>query len=295
MKAPLISWAKVKPWALLLPLSCLFIFLIVMPLFLVLALSFHGFSNDGNILATHTIGNYFTVLSDPYYLEIFYRTLWISFIVTIVCMFFGIPEALIVFNIKSKWRSIILIILMTPLMISVVVRTLGWSILLGSQGLISKTLLFLGINNHPISLLFTNLGMVITLVHIMIPFMVLTVWNSLAKVDPTTIHAGFSLGASRRRVLFKVILPQLVPGILSGCIIIFTLTASAFATPSIIGGRRLKVAATAAYDEFLNTMNWPLGSAIAIVLLIINFAIVIAFNRLIEHKYGHILKGYNNA
>jgi putative spermidine/putrescine transport system permease protein len=118
--------------------------------------------------------------------------------------------------------------------------------------------------------------------------MVISVWASLQKLDPSVEHAGLSLGANQFTVLRRIVLPQVMPGILSGSMIVFALTASAFATPAIIGGRRLKVVATTAYDEFLNTLNWPLGATIAVLLLIANVVIIFSYNRLIERKYAQV-------
>ena len=111
--------------------------------------------------------------------------------------------------------------------------------------------------------MFTETGVVVALTHVLMPFMVLSVWAALQQLDPQIENAAASLGASQSTILRRIVLPQILPGILSGAIIVFALAASAFATPAIIGGRRLKVAATLAYDEFLNTLNWPLGAAVA--------------------------------
>ena len=99
-----------------------------------------------------------------------------------------------------------------------------------------------------------------------------------------------SLGAKPGTVIRRVVLPQIMPGILSGCIIVFALAASAFATPAIIGGRRLKVAATLAYDEFLSTLNWPLGAAIAMLLLVAIIIIIVGCNRLVERRYAEVFE-----
>jgi putative spermidine/putrescine transport system permease protein len=97
-----------------------------------------------------------------------------------------------------------------------------------------------------------------------------------------------SLGASSLTIIRRIVLPQIIPGVLSGAIIVFSLSASAFATPAIIGGRRLKVASTLAYDEFLNTLNWPLGAAVAVLLLVALVAIVVGASRLVERRYAQV-------
>jgi putative spermidine/putrescine transport system permease protein len=125
---------------------------------------------------------------------------------------------------------------------------------------------------------------------VLVPLMVISVWASLQRLDPQIENAAISLGAGPLTVLRRIVLPQAMPGILSGGIIVFALSASAFATPAIIGGRRLKVAATLAYDEFLNTLDWPLGAAIAVLLLVANILIIVGCNRLLEKRYAEVFR-----
>jgi len=138
--------------------------------------------------------------------------------------------------------------------------------------------------------MFTETGVIIALSHVLIPFMVLAVWTALQRLDPQVENAARSLGAAPAVALYRVVLPQVMPGVLSGAIIVFALAASAFATPAIIGGRRLKVASTLAYDEFLNTLNWPLGATVATLLLIALVAIIVGANRLIERRYAQVFQ-----
>jgi putative spermidine/putrescine transport system permease protein len=148
----------------------------------------------------------------------------------------------------------------------------------------------LGFIAAPIPFMFTETGIVVALSHVLVPFMVLSVWAALQRLDPHVENAAMSLGASHATVLRRVVLPQVMPGVLSGAIIVFALAASAFATPAIIGGRRLKVASTLAYDEFLNTLNWPLGAAVAILLLAALALIVVGSNRLVERRYAAVFE-----
>jgi len=138
--------------------------------------------------------------------------------------------------------------------------------------------------------MFSETGVIIALTHVLVPFMILSVWASLQRLDPQVENAAISLGATPSAVLRRVVLPQVVPGILSGAVIVFALAASAFATPAIIGGRRLKVAATLAYDEFLNTLNWPLGAVVATLLLIALVVAVVTSNRMIERRYAQVFE-----
>jgi len=155
---------------------------------------------------------------------------------------------------------------------------------------VNQGLMALGVIREPLQFMYSETGVVIALTHVLVPFMMISVWASLQRLDPQIENAAISLGASPLTVLRRIVLPQALPGILSGGIITFALSASAFATPAIIGGRRLKVAATLAYDEFLNTLNWPLGAAIAMLLLVANILIIVGCNRLIEKRYAEVFR-----
>ncbi len=277
------------PWFLSGPGLLLFAALLGAPLIMTLMLSFYQFDYaTGGIQPGFSLANYIEVLSDSYFHKIFGRTFGVALLVTVVCIVIGAPEAYILNRMGNPWKSIFLLIVIGPLLISVIVRTLGWALLFGSQGGISTALQWLGLTDEPVSLMFTMTGMTIALVHVLVPFMVLSVWASLQRLDPQVEDAALTLGASQATVLRRIVLPQAMPGILSGSLIVFSLTASAFATPSIIGGRRLKVVATTAYDEYLSTLNWPLGAAIAVVLLIATAAIIMSYNRLIERRYAQV-------
>ncbi|WP_394682348.1 ABC transporter permease [uncultured Comamonas sp.] len=268
-----------------------FVTMLLAPLALTAILSLNVFNGMEGIQKVYSLKNYLEIFSDSYYLEIFGRTALMSAIVTVLCVVLGVPETLIISRMRGRWRGVFLLIILAPLLISVVVRTLGWSILMGNNGLINKGLMLFHIIDEPLRLAFTMTGVTIAMVHVMVPFMVISVWASLQKLDPQVENAGLSLGASPRTVFRRVVLPQLLPGILSGSIIVFALSASAFATPALLGGRRLKVVATAAYDEFLNTLNWPLGAAIAVVLLVANIVIIVGCNRWIERRFKAVFEG----
>ncbi|MGT2475839.1 ABC transporter permease [Paraburkholderia terrae] len=284
------SRAGATPWLLSAPALLLFGALLLVPLVLTLLLSFRVFSDVAGVQTAYTLKNYAEVVSDPYYAEIFLRTAGLALAVTLLSVLLGVPETIVLARMKRPWQSLCLLIVLGPLLISVVVRTLGWQILLGNNGVLNNALQALHITSEPIRLVFTMTGMIIALTHVLVPFMVMSVWATLQKLDPQVEWAGQSLGGSPLRVFRRVVLPQIMPGVLSGSIIVFALSASAFATPALIGGRRLKVVATAAYDEFLGTLNWPLGASIAVLLLVANVAIVMGCSRLAERRFKHIFE-----
>lgn len=282
---------RYTPWFLSAPAIIVFMTMLIAPLILTLILSFHVFDSMQGIKESYTLTNYLEIFSDSYYLDIFLRTAGMALVVTFICVLLGVPETIILSRLQKPWRGIFLMVILAPLLISVVVRTLGWSILMGTNGLINQVLAFLHLTDSPVRLLFTMTGVTIAMVHVMIPFMIISVWASLQKLDGQVENAGRSLGASSMTVMRRIVLPQLLPGILSGSIIVFALSASSFATPALLGGRRLKVVATAAYDEFLSTLNWPLGASIALILLVANIIIITGCNRLIEKRFSSIFEG----
>ncbi|PVE21755.1 ABC transporter permease [Microvirga sp. KLBC 81] len=281
---------KLAPLLLSGPALLVFIGLVIAPLVMTALLSFYDWGQYKGIVAEFTVKNWHEVLVDDYYYEIFGRTLRIALFVTLIAVLIGVPEAYILNRMTPRWRGVFLLVVIGPLLISVVARTLGWALLFGSTGLIGQALLTLGLTREPVDLMFTETGVIIALTHVLVPFMVLAVMAALQRLNSDVENAAMSLGAPAFTVWRRVVLPQIIPGILSGSVIVFALAASAFATPAIIGGRRLKVAATLAYDEFLNTLNWPLGAAIAMILLVALVAIIVGSNRLIERRYAQVFE-----
>jgi putative spermidine/putrescine transport system permease protein len=274
--------ASLTPWLLVSPGAILFLGLVLVPLALTLVLSFHVYDAATGIKNEPTLSHYVAVVSDGYYLGIFWRTLRLAALTTLICALIGAPEAYILSRMRDPWRSVFLLVIIGPLLVSVVVRAFGWSMLLGSSGLLNEALRALG--SSPVRLLYTETAIVIALVHVMLPFMVIPVWTSLQKLDPMIEAAAWSLGASRFTALRRVVMPQIAMGLLSGSLVVFGLSASAFAIPGLLGGRRLKMAATLVYDEYMRELNWPLGAAIAVIVLVANLIIMLAYNRAVEAR-----------
>ncbi|WP_315771291.1 MULTISPECIES: ABC transporter permease [unclassified Bradyrhizobium] len=274
--------ASATPWLLAAPGALLFAALVVVPLALTLILSLHVYDAATGVKDETTLTHYIAILSDSYFLNIFWRTLRLAALTTLVCAAIGAPEAYILARMREPWRSAFLLAIIGPLLVSVVVRAFGWSMLLGPTGLVNEAFRAVGLGT--VRILYTETAIVIALVHVMLPFMVIPVWTSLQKLDPMVEAAAWTLGASRFTALRRVVLPQVTMGLLSGCLVVFGLSASAFAIPALLGGRRLKMAATLVYDEYMHELNWPLGAAIAILVLVINLVIMLVYQRLVEAR-----------
>ncbi|WP_083897427.1 ABC transporter permease [Azospirillum sp. B506] len=273
----------IAPLFLSAPAVLLFAALVLTPLFLTALLSFNQFDYATGRTGGFTLEHYLAVVTDEYYLEIFLRTFRISALATAICVVIGVPEAYILSRMTNPWRSIFLLVILAPLLVSVVVRAFGWSMLLGPEGPVNGALIALGIGR--MKLLYSEGTVVVALVHVMLPFMVIPVWTSLQKLDPAVEQAALSFGASRATAIVRVVAPQILPGILSGSLIVFGLSASAFAIPGLLGGRRLKMVATVVYDQYLSDLNWPMGAAVAVILLAANLIIMLTYHRMVEGHY----------
>lgn len=273
-----------RPWFMSAPGILLFLVMLIAPMAMTFVLAFNVNDPDlGTQAGTFTLSNFSSIVTDSWYYGIFWRTFWVCLVVTLISMLVGVPQAIILSRMRSPWRSIMLVVVLAPLLVSVVVRSFGWSLLLNDNGLINQLLAALGIAQ--VHIMYTEAAIIIALVHVMLPFMIIPVWTSLQKIDPSLANAALSMGASRFTTLRRIILPQLTPGILSGSLIVFGLSASSFVIPGILGGRRLKMVATLVYDQYLSELNWPLGAAIALILLIANLTIMLSYNQLFEQRY----------
>ena len=279
--------SRATPYALSAPALALFGLMVLLPLALTALLSFQRFSHDTGVLPGYTLAAYATVLGDSYYWEVFGRTGWVALLTTLICVVVGAPEAYILSRMQPPWRSVFLLVILAPLLVSVVVRAFGWSLVLGPAGFVNQFFEAVGIGR--VRMLYTPIAVVVALVHVMLPFMVIPVWTSLQKLDPGVENAALSLQATPFTTLRRIVLPQVLPGILSGSLIVFGLAASSFAIPGLLGGRRLKMVATVVYDEYLHELNWPLGAAIALTLLVANLVVMLSYNRLVEGRYKKAL------
>jgi putative spermidine/putrescine transport system permease protein len=231
-------------------------------------------------VVSFSLANFGKVLTDGFYWEILLRTLRISLITTAITLLLAYPAALYLYFSESRWRRIFLFIVISPLFLSVIVRTYGWIVLLGGNGPIDA--LFPA--GHKPKLLRTEGAIVLGLMHIYMPFMVLALNAAMVKIDRKLLSAAASLGASNLRVFLDIIWPLSMPGVLSGCMIVFAISMTAFSTPVLLGGAANKTMPYLIYQQNLMLADWHMGSALAFVLLAATLAGVSIFRRLAERS-----------
>jgi putative spermidine/putrescine transport system permease protein len=263
----------VKRWdesALTLPLAALFVAFFVAPLVVLVLLSLHGEA----VMKTWTAANYVKFFTDSFNYSILFETLMLGVKATLLCLAFGFPIAWICVRSGTRLQSIIVFLVILPILTSVVVRTFGWIVILGRQGVINQLLIGAGIINEPIRLLYTEFGVIMVLAQVQMPLMVLPILTVLGKIDPNLGDASRVLGAGEWKTLWRVTLPLSLPGIIAGCILTYTACITAFVTQTLIGGARLIYMPLHIYQQAVGANNWPFAAAISVVFMLAVLVIV---------------------
>ncbi len=239
------------------------------------------------ITSGFTASHYVKLVTDSYYLEIIGRTLALGVVVTLLTLVLGYPVAFFLARTPSRWRSWLTLLVVFPLLLNLVVRTFGWIALLAQNGLVNQALQMLGVIDAPVKLLFNFAGLLIGLTHIFLPFMILVLIGAIQNIPRDVEDAAQVLGASWWTTFTRVTLPLSAPGILSGGILVFVLTISALVTPRLLGGPTYRVMSTLIYDEFLQRLNWPAGSAQALLLTAIVLVLIFLSGQLARRTGTH--------
>lgn len=223
--------------------------------------------------------------SDPFYWNVLFRTLWLGAVTTFYTVIIGYPTAYAITRLRSPGlKFFFYILIFSPLLTSVVIRSFGWLILLGDLGFINYVLMWANIINEPIKLIYNFLGVTISLTHVLLPFTIFPIISVMTQMDPDLKEAANDLGANRWVTFRRVTWPLTLPGLISGAQITFILASGAYATPSILGGGRVMVLPAQIYESIV-VLNWPIAAVQAMVLLAITLIIVFIFNILIRRVY----------
>jgi putative spermidine/putrescine transport system permease protein len=229
-----------------------------------------------------TTRHYARIINDPYYLEVIWTTIRIGLWTTLTSLVIGYPLAHWMARIKSRaGHALLLMAVLAPMLTGIVVRTFAWMALLSDKGVINQTLISLGLISQPLKLMYNETGIVIGLVHIYVPFMVLTLTGVIGRIDERLEQAAENLGASPARAFLEVTLPLSLPGILAGSLLVFALAISAYVTPILLGGFQIMTLPILIYQQISANFNIGFAAALGMVLLLVSFILVIAYNRVL--------------
>lgn len=223
---------------------------------------------------------YIDFFKDSYFMAVLGRTLSISLIVTIFCAVLGLPAAYVISGVSKKWRGILIALTLFPLLTNSVIRSFAWITILGKNGVINNLLMVFGVINEPMSLLYTDFSIIIGSVYLFLPTMIMTLVGVLENIDDDLLEAAATLGLSPLKGFFKIILPLSLPGMIVGSILVFTGTLTAYTTPQLLGGNKKMMLATLLYQRATTLGDWTSASVIALVMIVITFAVMKALNLL---------------
>jgi len=272
---------------LLAPLALVLTGFFLLPVLMMLPTSFREYvPGVGLAPGVWTLENYVRIVTDDYYREVIWRTLGLGSFVTLACLLLGYPLAYLIARGPERWRVPLILLVVFPMLLNLVVRSFGWIALLANRGLVNNLLIQLGLIATPLKLMFNLTGLMIGLTHIYLPFMVLMLVAAIRNVPRDVEAAAATLGSSRMHVFASVTLPLSAPGILAGSILVFVLTISALVTPRMLGGPTYKVMATLIYDEYMQLLDWPSGSALSFALTFMAIGVIWLSSRLTRSWAG---------
>ena len=262
------------PWLwILLPTLAVFGLIFAAPLADLILLSFHQMSGPAQVGVAFTLANYRAFVTDPFYIQMLLRTCGLGLLVALGCLGLGYPVAYFLARTPSRWRGFALFLVISPLLVSAIVRNIGWFPLLSQSGAVNWVLQGLGLIASPLPLINNFTGVIIGLVHALLPFMILTLTTVIQRIEGDLEEAAANLGAGPRQTFWRVLLPLSLPGVVSGSLLVFAMAMSAYTTPAILGGNRVLVMATYIAQQFRTVLNYPAGGTAAALLLV--FAIVL--------------------
>jgi len=268
-----------RPWVLLSPaLSAVFL-LLVIPVCFIVVYSFWLRTPTGADVPAFQFGNFAKFFADFFYPSVLIRTIRVSLETVALCLVMGYIPAYFFYRSKTRHKSLLMLLIMLPFWISFIIRTLSWINILGDTGLFNYLLIKFGILSEPLSLLYNEGAVLLGLIQYLLPFMILNIYVSLEGIDKSLLEAARSLGCTERQAFREVTLPLSLPGVSAGCLLVFVLTSGTYLPPMILGGPGNDMIANLIFKRIIGTLDWPFGSAISVILLILLGIIINTYNR----------------
>jgi spermidine/putrescine transport system permease protein len=274
---------RLPAWALMAPgLLWLAIFMIV-PCLIILATAFFTRGVYGGVDWSAFGFSNFVRSSEWLYLSIFLDSARIALLAALIALVIGYPAAYAIAKAPQQWQVSLLILAILPFWTNYLIRTYAWIVLLNPSGLINSFLNWLGVTSAPLPLLYNEFAVILGLVYSYVPFVILAIYSALQRLDPSYAEASRDLGAGAWTTFWRVTLPLTVPGVAAGGVFVFVLSIGNFVTPDLLGGGKFQMAGNLIYDQFLSARDWPFGSALSVILIVI-MMILLFINAVITRR-----------
>ncbi len=269
---PLRSRANLSAWTLSAPAILFIAVLFVYPLLDVIVISFTD--------PTLSLANYREFFSSPLYSRVLGNTFWFAFLVTLICLVLGYPLAYVIVRYGGTLGFVLLLVVAMSFWTSFLVRTYSWLVILGNKGPVTKLLAWAGFDPVP-QILFNSFATTLGMVHILIPYMIMSIYAAMQKIDPNHLRAAASLGATPFQGFRTVFLPLSLPGVVNGCTLVFIICLGFYVTPVLLGGPRDQMIAGLIGQQIEELLEWGFASAMAAVLLATTMVLLAVYNRLV--------------
>lgn len=257
----------------------------VLPMLIVVAVSFASRTPYGQVVFDWTLHNYARFL-EPLYLSIFAQTLLVALVTTIFTVLLGYPLAYYIAQLPKRWQQPGLILCMIPFWINFLIRSYAWVIILRAQGVLNTLLLKAGIIDQPLQLLYNEGAVMLGMIYALLPFMILPIYVSIEQLDHRLLEAASDLGAKPFTAFRKITLPLTMPGVAAGTILVFISSLGMFVVPDVMGGAKSALVGNLIQNQFLSARDWPFGSALSIMLAILSLVLITLYCRTLQIQKG---------
>ena len=232
-------------------------------------------------------GNYWQLLADSLYVTVFLSSLLIAGIATVCCLILGYIMAYAIARSEPEWRTLLLLLVILPFATSFLIRVYAWIGLLSNFGVINNFLMYLGVIQKPLPLLYNSFSVCVAIVYCYLPFMILPIYATLVKIDLTYLEAAYDLGCRPWRALWSITIPLSMPGIIAGSVLVFIPAVGEFVIPELVGGPETTLIGRVLWTEFFYNRDWPTACAIAVTMLVVLITPVLWFQHAQLKKYEH--------
>jgi putative spermidine/putrescine transport system permease protein len=277
------------PWqslALVGPAALFCLLQMLVPIALLFRYSLNRFDPANYMVEAVTTENYVKFFTDPYYLGVLVRTVRVSVVSTLICLVLGFPLAYWLARMTSRWKNLMVILVVLPLFIGNAVRAAGWMTLFGSKGFINVALITLRLIDQPLTIMYTETAVVIGILTINLPYMVLTLQSVIEGIARPIEEAALSLGAAPFQTFRRIVWPLALPGTLAGTILTFILAMNTYATAVLLGGPKFEMMGPLVYEQFSQANNWPFGAAVSFVLMAATLSLTLLANLALARRDG---------
>lgn len=270
--------SQAAKYSMLTPLVMWMYLLVAIPFIYIIAISFMNKGTYGGVEPGITLTNYIDILN-PLYIVTFGKSILISLVVTLICLLIAYPFTYFIAKKSEIKKTVFMSMVMIPFCVSMIIRLFSWVNILRSEGYINKFLLSIGLISEPLKLVYNQVGAMIGLIYMLLPFMILPLYSSIEKLDKSLLEASSDLGAKRATAFLTVTLPLTKPGIFAGCVMVFIPSMGLYFVTDMMGGSKTLVIGNLIKNQFITARNWPLGAAMSVVLMLITVLLLKAYTK----------------